>query len=154
MNHHIGFTIAVYVFFGIGTLLNVLQHASRAVNSKLNGITTYGQYFRLNGIEQAFKSFIALCILQWGWHNEPALDALAHWVWSMLPLKVETVPGWFLAALSVNPATAGCYGCGWDVLAELAVVQLKKRGILAAKEVPPTLQTEVTKAVESIAAKS
>jgi hypothetical protein len=146
IHHSVGFAIGVFVFFALGSGFNVWRHAASVVNSKLNGITTYGQFFRVNGPAQAFKTFGALCFLMWWSFNNPAVENLATTLW---PSTFGPAPGWLLSILTVTPATAGAFGLFWDVLADLVLVYAKKKWPGIVPEVPPTLDSAVVKEIST-----
>lgn len=147
MHHGHSFNIAVWIFFAIGSGLNVWRHAASIVNSKLNGITTYGQFLRVNGAAQAFKTFGAFCFLTYWLFNQPAIANLVTMLWP------GTAPGWMLSMLTVTPATAGAFGLCWDVLADLVLVYAKKKWPGIMPEVPPTFQSAVAKELIALASK-
>jgi hypothetical protein len=146
MHHSVAFEISIFVFFLVGSGFNVWRHAASVVNSELNGITTYGKFWTQNGAVQAFKTFGALCFLVWWASNDPAVMNLATSLW---PSSLGVAPGWLLSILAVTPATAGAFGLFWDVLADIAVVYLKKKFPGIAPEVFPTPATVVTKALDN-----
>ena len=138
MHHSPAFAVAVFGFFIVGTSLNVFRHASGMVNSSLNGIVTYRQYFRINGIDNLFKTFAALCVLLWWTWNQTAVETIALALW---PSFLGTAPGWLQGVLVVTPATAGMFGLFWDVLLDIALVYLKKKFPQLNRDVPPTVSS-------------
>jgi hypothetical protein len=138
--------IWVFVFFGIGTALNAWRHAAGVVNSKLNGITTYGQYLAINGADQAWKSFGALCFLIYWLFHQSDIVALVQILW---PSLLGTVPSWLLSVLIVTPPTAGAFGLSWDVLADLVLIFLRKKYPQLSRDVPPTVSSTVQKEIDA-----
>ena len=119
--HHVGFTIGIFVAFFIGAAFNIWRHSASIVNSSLNGITTYGQYFKFNGPVQATKTFAALLVLTFWLYHQGSVAGTVALVW-----PGGTPPQWAQAILVVTPATAGIFGLFFDVLEDLAIVYLKK----------------------------
>ena len=145
-SHTLHFEVLIFIFFTLGTLLNVLEHASKAVNSSLNGISTYRSYFKINGFDQLYKSFGALCVLCFLNWNESAMGNILAMVWTWLPSMFgATPPGWLVAVFVVNPATAGGFGLAWDVLLDLALVYMRKKWPQLNRDVKPTLDSFVNK---------
>ena len=142
MHYSHGFVIGVSIFFVVGTGLNVWRHAASVVNSSLNGIGTYRQYFKIYGADQAFKSFGALCFLMWWSFNQIAVESLTQQLW---PSRFGAAPGWLLSVESVNPATAGAFGLGWDVLLDLVLVYLRKKFPQLNRDVKPTPEATTEK---------
>jgi hypothetical protein len=128
----------------LGAGLNVWRHAASVVNSKLNGISSYGQYFSVDGATIAFKTFGALCfLLFWTWHQ----SAVENFVAMLWPSFLGTIPAWAQGILVVTPATAGTFGLFFDVLLDLVLVYVKKKfPQIAPADVPPTKESTVNKA--------
>ena len=136
MHHHLGFDVGIFAFFVLGAGMNVWRHAASVVNSKLNGIDSYQQYFVLNGALQAFKTFGAFCFLIFWLYHQSAVENLVATVW---PSFLGSVPAWAQGILVVTPATAGAFGLFFDVLLDLVLVYVKKKfPQIVPAEVPPT----------------
>jgi len=140
--HAPGFMVAIFVFFTCGAALNVWRHSASVVNSALNGISSYGQYFKQYGSVQATKTFAAFLFLMIWLFNQSTVAAVLALFW-----PGGTVPQWAQGILVVTPATAGAFGLFFDVAEDLAIVYLKKIAPqLFPKEVPPTPVSVVVKA--------
>ena len=133
MHHHAAFVILVYLFFFVGAGLSVWRMAGHAVNSSLDGVSSYRQYFAINAPIHAIKTFIALCsLMAWYYHPEIGPEAAKH----LIP--GGAIPAWLTGFLSVNPATAGCFGAGCDTLEDIVLMYVKKKWPGISKEVPPS----------------
>jgi hypothetical protein len=121
MHHHAGFMVAIFAMFLVGAAINIWRHSAGIVNSSLNGISTYWQYFRINGPIQATKTFAALLVLLFWLYHQGSVEGTIALIW-----PGGTPPQWAQAILVVNPATAGIFGLFFDVVEDLAIVYLKK----------------------------
>ena len=140
MSHSLGFMLSVFASFLVGSGITIWERAAHTVNSKLNGIGTYGDYFKLYGSVQAGKTFFALCFLLLWLYHQTTVEEIVSLVW-----HGGVVPQWLQGVLVVDPATAGMFGLGFEVLENFAVVYLKKKWPGIAPEVPPTPLSASTK---------
>jgi len=121
------FMISVWLLYFSGQFFHVLLRAWAAMNSKLNGIESYEQFFKTHAVPILVRLFLGvLGMLLWfsvpELFSQPikALASLAH-------IDVGARP------LPLNPATAGVFGYFLDsLLDKLALMVPALR-----REIPP-----------------
>lgn len=151
MHHHsTGFMVALFGMFFAGVTIATWRVAARTVNSVLNGISTYKQYLQHEGPVQLTKIFVAFVFLVYWLYHQTDLEILVAFFW---PTSLGAVPQWLQGFLVLNPAMAGFFGIGFDVFEDLVLVAVKKRFPQFFQEVPPTLQSAITKEIASTSIK-
>ena len=125
---HTGFAVATIVALIVGQFLHAWLLASNSVNSSLNGITTYRQYFRLNAAIVTFRFALAWAVFSIYSYQPAAVCAELGRLPGLAWLATHPIP--------VNPATAMIYG---GLLADPILNALFK---LAARWIPD-LRVEV-----------
>ncbi len=134
--HHVGFVVAVFISFLIGATIDVWRQASSVVNSSLNGIKTYGQYFKTYASVQATKTFAALLVILFWFYHPTTGQSVVGLVW-----PGGNPPQWADSVLVVTPATAGMFGLFCDMAEDWAIIYLRKvpgLGQFFPEPVPPT----------------
>lgn len=140
MNHHHYILISLWLCFLVGQYLSVLARAWATVNSKLNGITSYGQFFRVHAVPILIRVFLAsMLFMLWRYNTGAFSKTIARLVGATgFQFSGDPFP--------LNPATAGIFGYFVDsILDKLSVLVPAMR-----KEIPPA-RDEVPAAKESVA---
>lgn len=127
MQYHYSALIGFWLCFLVGQYLSILARAWASVTSKLSGIATYGQFFRLHGIPILIRVFLASMGFML-WHSNAAMfsKAIARLV-SVTGFNISSDP------FPLNPATAGIFGYFVDsILDKISILVPGMR-----KEIPP-----------------
>ena len=133
MHPTLGVSISIVVMFILGQVLHAWLRAANTVQSKLNGITTYDQYLKLNAARVATRFFLAYCIFA-AWQEGWLLVAVG----AIIPSAT-----WVKNALPTNVATAGVFGYIIDSVIDQAAGIAAKKWPWIQREIPP--EESVTK---------
>ena len=138
---HIHFQISIFVLFFLGQFVHAWNRASDTIASKLNGITSYAQYMTLRDSEIMSRFLVITCIFG-GWTSGGIYELIGY----IAPSTAAT-----LAAHPIPIAwwTAGLFGFLGDYILYFVIGLAARYAPGIRQEVPPTIQSAVTKEIDS-----
>jgi len=130
------FIATVWLLYLTGQYISILGRAYGAVNSKLNSIAGYEQWFKLYSIPLLIRAFLAVLAMFY-WEYNPDVFSVA--VLYYAPQKWVDLGLISKHTLSLNPFTAGLLGFVIDSVLDKVLIVISKLPSLEwlHLEVPP-----------------